>query len=135
MLEPFDYPGMVVMQKGKDQSLGLTDSSNNNNAVFRLVAGLDGKKESVSLESENQNGCFLYSDLKLFASVKLRCSSKSSDAAFKQGASFTMRDGISQYDPISFVAKGAKRNFLLQPLLSIRDENYVVYFKIQSKKE
>ncbi|KAL1832077.1 hypothetical protein ACET3Z_001728 [Daucus carota] len=40
--------------------------------------------------------------------VKLGYISESSGSAFKQGASFTLRDGISKYDPISFVAKGIK---------------------------
>ena len=84
------------------------------------------KKTSVSLESENKENCYVYSDLKLHADVKLSCISESSGSAFEQGASFTLRDEISKYDPISFVAKGKSRNFVLQPLHNIRDENYVV---------
>lgn len=75
----------------------------------------------------------MYSVANLHVSVKLKCSSGSSDVGFKQAASFTLRDGISKYDPISFVVKGATRNFLLQPLVSLRDENYFVYFNIQSE--
>lgn len=133
LLEPFDIPGMVVVQQGIDQSLGVADSSGSSNSVFLLVAGLDGKKKSVSLESERHRGCYMYSVRNLHVSVKLKCSSGSSDVGFKQAASFTLRDGISKYDPISFVAKGGTRNFVLQPLHSVRDENYVVYFNIQSQ--
>lgn len=135
MLEPFDRPGAVITHKGVDQSPVITDSPNDD-SVFRLVDGLDGNKGSVSLEAKSQKGCYLYGDLELFAGVKLKCSSTSSNAAaFREGVSFRLKDGISKYDPISFVAKGVKRNFLLQPLFNIRDENYVVYFNIQSKKD
>uniref|UniRef100_A0A251SU39 Secreted protein n=1 Tax=Helianthus annuus TaxID=4232 RepID=A0A251SU39_HELAN len=44
----------------------------------------------------------------------------------------TVNDGICNYHPISFVAKGLNVNYLLQPLYSLRDENYTVYFKIHS---
>ncbi|KAK1384297.1 putative alpha-L-arabinofuranosidase B, arabinose-binding domain-containing protein [Heracleum sosnowskyi] len=133
-LEPFDLPGMVVVERGINQSLGVEDAIGNSDSTFILVQGLDGKSETVSLESARHRGCFVYSSLDLHSSVKLKCSAGSSDVKFKQAASFRLRDGISKYDPISFVAKGEKRNFLLQPILSLRDENYVVYFKIQSNK-
>lgn len=131
MLEPFDLPGTVVMH-GKDASLGIADSSESNTSVFWLISGLDGKMNSVSLESESQRGCYVYSDLELLAEVKLTCIPQSSDDLYKEGASFALRDGISKYDPISFVAKGSSRSFVLTPIHSIRDENYVVYFNMQS---
>ncbi|KAK1402742.1 AbfB domain-containing protein [Heracleum sosnowskyi] len=131
MLEPFDLPGTVVVHS-KDESLGIADASDSSASGFRLVSGLDGKRNSVSLESESQKGCYVYSDLEVLADVKLSCISQSSDDSYKEGASFALRDGISKYDPISFVAKGSSRNFVLQPLHTIRDENYVVYFNMQS---
>lgn len=133
-LEPFDLPGMVVVERGINQILGVVDAIGSSDSTFILVQGLDGKSETVSLESVRHRGCFVYSNLDLHSSLKLKCSAGSSDLKFIQAASFRLRDGISKYDPISFVAKGAIRNFLLQPILSLRDENYVVYFKIQSKK-
>ncbi|XP_017227080.1 uncharacterized protein LOC108202951 isoform X2 [Daucus carota subsp. sativus] len=131
MLEPFDLPGTVVAH-GKDGSLGIEDFSSSSASVFHLVTGLDGRKNSVSLESGSLRGCYVYSDPELLADVKLECISRSRDSSYNEGASFTISDGISKYDPISFVAKGRSRNFVLQPLHSIRDENYVVYFDIQS---
>lgn len=133
-LEPFDLPGMVVVDRGINQTLGVADAIGISDSTFILVRGLDGKSETVSLESVRHRGCFVYSDLDLHSSVKLKCSAGSSDVKFIQAASFRLKDGISKYDPISFVAKGAKRNFLLQPISSLRDENYIVYFKFQSKK-
>ncbi|XP_059310468.1 uncharacterized protein LOC132061828 isoform X1 [Lycium ferocissimum] len=134
MLEPFDFPGMLITHQGHDSSLKITHSSDGNGSLFHLFAGLDGKDGTVSLESIAQNGCFIYSgvDYKDISSVKLNCTSKSLDAEFKQAISFKLGNGITQYHPISFVAKGATRNFLLAPLLSFKDESYTVYFNIQS---
>ncbi|CAA2965563.1 uncharacterized protein LOC111393278 [Olea europaea subsp. europaea] len=133
MLEPFDFPGMLMLHRGDGEDLEVSDISSydgKQSCGFHLVAGLDGKDGTVSLQSEKQQGCYIYSgvDYGSGASVKLNCSSDFSDAGFKQATSFMLKDGISKYHPISFVAKGAKRNFLLAPLLSLRDESYTVYF-------
>lgn len=130
MLEPFDYPGTIMTHQGKDESIVVTTfSDENDSSEFRLASGLDGKDDTVSLESEDHEGCFVYSGVDL--SVKLGCNAESSDDAFKQAASFKLQTGISQYHPISFVAKGgSERNFLLAPLYSLRDESYTVYFNI-----
>ncbi|XP_028062117.1 uncharacterized protein LOC114265503 isoform X2 [Camellia sinensis] len=129
MLEPFDFPGMLLTHQGIDETLGVADSADSG-SVFRLVAGLDGKVETVSLESESQEGCFVYSDVdyKSGTSIKLSCISGSSDNGFEGAASFIMKDGISKYHPISFVGKGVRRNFILHPLHSLWDESYTVYF-------
>ncbi|OIT02806.1 PREDICTED: uncharacterized protein LOC109227436 [Nicotiana attenuata] len=134
MLEPFDFPGMFITHQGQEQSLDITQSSDGDGSLFRLVAGLDDKDGTVSLESDAQNGCYIYSgvDYKDISSVKLNCNSESLDSEFKQAASFKLGNGITQYHPITFVAKGAMRNFVLAPLLSFRDESYTVYFNIQS---
>ncbi|KAF9686441.1 hypothetical protein SADUNF_Sadunf03G0158800 [Salix dunnii] len=132
MLEPFDLPGMLLVQQGKDRSLAVTNSADDDgSSIFRVVSGLDGKDGTVSLESGVQNGCYVYSgvDYKSGQSMKLSC--KTSATGFNQGASFVMNKGLSQYHPISFVAKGDKRNFLLAPLYSLRDESYTIYFHIQ----
>ncbi|KAB5565104.1 hypothetical protein DKX38_005158 [Salix brachista] len=132
MLEPFDLPGMLLVQQGKDRGFAVTKSADDDgSSIFRVVSGLDGKDGTVSLESGAQNGCYVYSgvDYKSGQSMKLSC--KSSDTGFNQGASFVMNKGLSQYHPISFVAKGDKRNFLLAPLYSLRDESYTIYFHIQ----
>ncbi|KAK3205169.1 hypothetical protein Dsin_019215 [Dipteronia sinensis] len=135
MLEPFDLPGMLVAHQGTNDKLVVTNSPNDgSSSYFRVVSGLDGRHETVSLESDNQKGCFVYGDGNLTsgASLKLSGSTELSNAKFKQRASFVMQKGISKYNPISFVAKGANRNFVLSPLLSFRDESYAVYFKIES---
>nr|GMD20628.1 uncharacterized protein LOC109160191 isoform X1 [Ipomoea batatas] len=134
-LEPFDYPGMVVMHQEKGNNLVVASSSHNSSSsAFLLSTGLDGKNGTVSLESTSLKGCYVYSgvDYKPGLGVKLSCMDGSSDAGFKQAASFKLETGITEYHPISFVAKGPQRNFLLAPLLSLRDESYTVYFNFQS---
>ncbi|KFK25533.1 hypothetical protein AALP_AA8G127400 [Arabis alpina] len=135
MVEPFDFPGMLVMQ-GSGNSLAVQDSSSSDKEAssFRLVAGLDGKPGSVSLRLESKKGCFVYSDQtpKPGMKLKLECDSDASDEKFKQAASFRLRTGMSQYNPMSFVMSGTERNFVLSPLFSLRDETYNVYFNVQT---
>ncbi|KAF5735763.1 hypothetical protein HS088_TW15G01279 [Tripterygium wilfordii] len=137
MLEPIDFPGFLVFSQGKDENLvvAIADSdSSKGSSVYRLVEGLDGNEGAVSLESESNKGCFVYSaeSYNSGASLKLHCQSTSSKAEFShEAASFKMSKGLSEYHSISFVAKGGERNFLLEPLLSLRDESYTVYFNIQ----
>ncbi|GFP98769.1 hypothetical protein PHJA_002020800 [Phtheirospermum japonicum] len=131
-LELFDFPSTFLSHDEESGILGVSDFSSDGKSsfVFRLVAGLDGKNGTVSLESDSERGCFVYSGLVngSGSSLKLNCSSGSLDAGFRQATSFLLQDGISKYDPISFVAKGVKRNFIVVPLLSLRDESYTVYF-------
>ena len=130
MLEPFDLPGMVIMHQGPNNTLKVSAASSAGaKSVFKVVAGLDGNQNSVSFESRDQQGCFIYSD---GADVKLACK-ENGGAGFEERVSFTMSRGLREYHPISFVAKGANRNFLLEPLLSLRDEAYTVYFNISGK--
>ncbi|XP_076918047.1 uncharacterized protein LOC143578309, partial [Bidens hawaiensis] len=130
MLEPYNLPGMVIVQQGKDQVLGIgngiSDSADQRNAEFRIVGGNDGL---IRLESVSQKGCFVHS---LDGMVKLRCDSGEPDSVFVTATSFKVNSGISSYHPISFVANGLNIKYLLQPLLSLRDEQYTVYFKIIS---
>ncbi|CAN8299493.1 unnamed protein product [Cochlearia groenlandica] len=132
-IEPFDFPGMIVMQ-ANDSSLVVQDSSSTDQEAcsFGLVSGLDGKPGSVSLESKK--GCFVYNDeaLKPGMKLKLKCDSDVTDEKFKQGASFRLSKGMSQYNPMSFVMSGTQRNFVLSPLFSLRDETYNVYFSVQT---
>ncbi|KAJ4979732.1 hypothetical protein NE237_010512 [Protea cynaroides] len=134
-LEPFDLPGMLVVQQGPNENLVVASATNDKGTLtFKVVAGLDGKNDSISLESESHQGCFVYSGLNYNAgtSAKLSCQSGAADAGFQQAVSFTFNSGRSKYHPISFVAKGARRNFLLMPLLSLRDESYTLYFDIRA---
>ena len=135
MLEPFDLPGMVVVHQGINNNLAVAaPPAHGGSSIFRLVAGLDGRAETVSLESESKKDCFVHNGVNNNSSaiIKLSCKSGSSDVNFNQASSFIMEKGLTEYHPISFVAKAPKRNFLLAPLLSFRDEFYTVYFNIQA---
>lgn len=135
LLEPFDFPGMLVMQ-ATDTSLTVQASSSTTKEAssFRLVSGVDGKPGSVSLRLESKKGCFVYSDQTPKPGMKLRveCDSDVTDEKFKQAASFRLKTGMHQYNPMSFVMSGTQRNFVLSPLFSLRDETYNVYFSLQN---
>ncbi|KAL1539610.1 hypothetical protein AAHA92_24070 [Salvia divinorum] len=132
MLELFDFPGKFVLHNGEGKSLSVSNSSSmgKQSSVFRLVAGLDGKDGTISLESKAPKGCFVYRELSndSGASVKLKCGSGTSDTEFQRASSFVLKDGVSKYHAISFIAKGVRRNFILSPLFSFIDESYTVYF-------
>ncbi|KAL9169075.1 hypothetical protein ABFS82_04G055900 [Erythranthe guttata] len=129
VLEPFDFPGMFVLHGGDGEGLGVGDSNSSNRSfAFRLTDGLDGEDGTVSLESESEKGCFVYAEVANNNGVEMKCGSGSFDDGFRRGASFRLGGGISKYDPISFVGKGVKRDFIMVPLLSLRDESYTVYF-------
>nr|XP_043634010.1 uncharacterized protein LOC122605178 [Erigeron canadensis] len=124
MLEPYSLPGSVLLHQGREESVQIDNYSDTRNSLFYLVYGDDG---SVRLEAQSEEGCFLlHSD----GIVKLRCEPGGADDQFLKETRFKVHDGISHYHPISFVAKGLRRNFLLQPLFSLRDEHYTVYFNI-----
>lgn len=124
MLEPYSLPGSFLVHQGRDQTLTVDSNSVTWNSVFYMVNNDDG---TVQLEAQTEEGCFVSNSGGV---VMLECDSSGSDDEFLKATSFVVRDGISRYDPISFVAKGLRRNFLLQPLFSLRDEHYTVYFNI-----
>lgn len=128
LIEPFDLPGTVITN---NLTLSAQKSSD---SLFNVVPGLDGNSNSVSLELGTKPGCFLVTGTNYSAGIKIQVSCKSSlqsvGGILEQAASFMQTGPLRQYHPISFVAKGMARNFLLEPLYSLRDEFYTVYFNI-----
>jgi len=128
LIEPFDLPGTVITNNLTLSAQKSTDS------LFNIVPGLDGNPNSVSLELGTKPGCFLVTGMNYSAGTKIQVSCKSSlqsiGGILEQAASFSQTDPLRQYHPISFIAKGMIRNFLLEPLYSLRDEFYIVYFNI-----
>ncbi|KAL6603832.1 hypothetical protein ACP70R_044193 [Stipagrostis hirtigluma subsp. patula] len=127
MLEPFDMPGMVVTD-----SLTLSMDKSSRSSSFNVVPGLDGAPGSVSLELGARPGCFLVT---AGEKVQVGCGSatKHSDgggAGFRRAASFVRAEPLRRYHPISFAARGVRRGFLLEPLFTLRDEFYTVYFNL-----
>jgi hypothetical protein len=123
MIEPFGLPGMVVTN-------GLTVSGEKSPAsLFNVVPGIDGEPGSVSLELGTRPGCFV---LTAGAKVQVGCRSGSGggEAGFLKAASFKRAEPLRRYHPISFAARGTRRGFLLEPLFTLRDEFYTVYFNL-----
>lgn len=134
ILEPFDLPGSCLAHQGSHDRIEIRKACDDNSyAHFRVVKGLDGRHDSISLESHNKRGCYIYNNeyLSSGTSLKLSGSTESRHYEFKAKASFRMQKGLSSYHPISFIARGKDKNFVLSPLLGIRDESYTVYFNIK----
>ncbi|XP_045826710.1 uncharacterized protein LOC123918663 [Trifolium pratense] len=131
LIEPFHLPGTIISHQEPDQPLTVVDSSKGGpSSVFLVVPGLDGRDQTISLQSQSNKDCYVHSDMSSGSGVKLSCKSNS-EAGFNQATSFVAGKGLRQYNPISFVAKGGNQNFLLEPLFNFRDEHYTVYFNIQ----
>ncbi|XP_044423843.1 uncharacterized protein [Triticum aestivum] len=119
LIEPFDMPGMAV-------SNNLTLAAEKGpSSLFNVVPGLDGAPGSVSLELAARPGCFLVT-AGAKANVQGGCGGGTGFSP--QAASFIRAEPLRRYHPISFAAKGARRGFLLEPLFTLRDEFYTVYF-------
>ncbi|KAJ3707913.1 hypothetical protein LUZ61_011618 [Rhynchospora tenuis] len=130
MIEPFDMPSMVVTN-----TLDISNTKGSD-STFRLIPGLDGTANSVSLELSTKSGCYISTgavDYSTGQKLQVLCKGSGKlrdDTTFNRAATFVPVDGVRQYDPLSFVAKGQKRNFLLEPLMGLKDEFYTVYFNV-----
>ncbi|KQK17676.1 uncharacterized protein LOC100829886 [Brachypodium distachyon] len=120
MIEPFDLPGMAITDA---LTVVRSEEKSSGSLLFNVVPGLDGKPGSVSLELGTRPGCFVVT---AGAKVQVGCGAGFSQAA----ASFARAEPLRRYHPISFVARGARRGFLLEPLFTLRDEFYTVYFNL-----
>lgn len=125
MFEPFDLPGMVVAANGTGEGLIINSDSEKGSPEFLILKGLSGEDGTISLKTKD--GCFVYTS---GVDVKLNCESGSLDDEVKLAASFIWNKGLKEYHPISFVAKGVRRSYVLEPLLGLRNETYNVYFNI-----
>nr|CAB3468422.1 unnamed protein product [Digitaria exilis] len=123
MLEPFDMPGMVVTDK---LSVSADKSSG---ALLEVVPGLNGSPGSVSLELRAMPGCFLVAGGE---EVQVGCGGGGGGGGvvFRRAATFVRAEPMRRYHPMSFAARGVRRNFLLEPLFTLRDEFYTVYFNL-----
>ncbi|XP_054797651.1 uncharacterized protein LOC129302797 [Prosopis cineraria] len=143
LLEPVHLPGRHLMHQGAEKPLLLSNTSANGSdyqsSQFRVVHGLDGRNGSVSIESVSNKGCFLYSgvDYSEGEEVKLKCKSGSSDingtaTLFNKAVSFVAGKGLKEYHPISFIAKGLSRSYLMEPIHSFADDIYTAYLDIHA---
>uniref|UniRef100_A0A0D3EFX0 Uncharacterized protein n=1 Tax=Brassica oleracea var. oleracea TaxID=109376 RepID=A0A0D3EFX0_BRAOL len=81
MIEPFDFPNMLMQATDSFLAVQASSSLDQEASRFRLVAGVDGKLGSVSLRLERKKVCFAYSDqtLKAGMKLKLKCDSDATD--------------------------------------------------------
>ncbi|XP_074293874.1 uncharacterized protein LOC141621055 [Silene latifolia] len=124
MLEPIDMPGMAIAHREKDDEIIMVNQGSPN-IVFKLINGLNGKNGTISLESVTKAGCFVRNSGR---AVIMGCK----DRNWADDASFRLMKGLKQYHPISFLAKGVDRSYVLEPIFSFRNEYYNVYFNISS---
>ncbi|CAN6201125.1 unnamed protein product [Urochloa humidicola] len=134
-VEPFDRPGMAVTN-------GLAvGGGGGRDTMFNAVPGLDGAPGSVSLELGTRPGCFVAAPAQPAGAnatgVGVWCrgdgGEEEEEAAFRRAASFARAAPLRRYDPLSFAARGMERGgFLLEPLRSLQDEFYTVYFSVVS---
>lgn len=129
-LELFDRPGMFIAHQGIDNNLNA--SQKGESTIFNVLPGLDGNNNSLSFESANLPGCFIYggTNYQVGQTVQLQCKPTESDLEFDRAVSYIANVGIKTYHPIGLIARGSKRSYLLSPLLAFRDETYTVYFRI-----
>ncbi|KAF8687752.1 hypothetical protein HU200_042684 [Digitaria exilis] len=133
-IEPFDMPGMAVTNA---LVVGRAGSSGGQDTVFHAVPGLDGAPGSVSLELGSRPGCFVTAAAGANATqVGVGCLGDGDDRGggteFRRAASFVRAAPMRRYHPLSFAARGMERGFLLEPLWSLQDEFYTVYFSLVS---
>ncbi|CAL5041951.1 unnamed protein product [Urochloa decumbens] len=135
-IEPFDRPGMAVTN-----GLAVGHAAGSLDTVFNAVPGLDGAPGSVSLELGSKPGCFVTAPAQPAGAngtrVGVGCrgdggGGDDEEKAFRRAASFERAAPLRRYDPLSFAARGAERGFLLEPLRSLQDEFYTVYFSLVS---
>lgn len=126
VIEPFDLPGATVVHQGRGKELTIsTTGASDDSSLFSFVVMRENSSMNVvALESVSKPGCFIcgYADKK----VKLDCGKA------MEKSKFFIYQGAREYNSISFVAKGGQRNFVLEPLMSLRDESYTVYFNIST---
>uniref|UniRef100_K3XV58 Alpha-L-arabinofuranosidase B arabinose-binding domain-containing protein n=2 Tax=Setaria italica TaxID=4555 RepID=K3XV58_SETIT len=130
-IEPFDRPGMAVTN-----ALDVGRPGCGRDTLFNALPGLDGAPGSVSLELGSRPGCFVTTAGANAARVGVGCrgdgGGDGDEAAFRRAASFARAAPLRRYDPLSFAARGTERGFLLEPLRSLQDEFYTVYFSLVS---
>ena len=138
-----NYPNFFLTHKGDDQlALISTDYSQtfNKSSTFHQTPALlnTSSKTAFSLELGDMPGYYI-STMKdgqnrhtstSLARLPLYASKMQPGQAFAAASTFTLEDAVFKYKPYSFVALGANRDYLLQPLNSMVDEQYTAYFNI-----
>ncbi|GAQ86714.1 hypothetical protein KFL_003070020 [Klebsormidium nitens] len=137
-LELFDTPGQFLVHNGAGHAVFVADRERSvaqgpafdDFATFKQVPGLAGPG-TVSFEALSGPGQYLSA----FGSVlvpgqglPVTLQPRQPDPAFAAASSFHVGTGLAAYHPMSFIAKGQHRDFLLFPIQAYRDESYTAYF-------
>ncbi|KAI5082381.1 hypothetical protein GOP47_0002124 [Adiantum capillus-veneris] len=139
-IELFDQPGNFLVHRDmrKVETMRVNRGYNSNqhfahlDFAFRVVSGLHFPEKYISFEAVSKPGCYLHAEQDWYQTVGLKCSTLSSDEQFQAGASFLIRKPLASYHSVSFIAKGLNKDYLLSPLMSLKDESYTVFFNITS---
>ncbi|KAH7674126.1 Beta-L-arabinofuranosidase GH127 protein [Dioscorea alata] len=131
-IEPFGFPGALVEHQGPNGTLTISRTPGNR-SIFKVITWFHDKYNTISLASKSHPNCFIYSEVNYIdgESLKLICNEdwKFNDK-FREAISFIRNMPLREYNPISFLANGVNNKFLLEPLMSLQDENYSVYFNV-----
>uniref|UniRef100_A0A0D3GIN2 Alpha-L-arabinofuranosidase B arabinose-binding domain-containing protein n=1 Tax=Oryza barthii TaxID=65489 RepID=A0A0D3GIN2_9ORYZ len=144
--------GALTMQEspvaGSDACVHATfrayHSPSGASAIDAATGRLQGRDVALSLELSTRPGCFVAAPTTAYlagAKAQVSCRKPTAaaagedddDTAFRRAASFTQAAPLRLYHPLSFSATGTDRNFLLEPLHSLQDEFYTVYFNVLTK--
>ena len=137
-----NYPNFFLTHNSDGRiALISTDGSEafNKSSTFRQTPGLlnTGSNNAYSFELNDMPGYYIStiktgeeSDGKETGYTPLYASKMQPGQAFAAASTFTFEREIFKYKPFSFVAHGANRDYLLQPINTMVDEQYTAYFNI-----
>lgn len=137
-----NYPNFFLTHNSDGRiALISTDGSEafNKSSTFHQIPGLlnTGSNKVYSFELNDMPGYYISTmrsvdhDKELKAGyTPLYASKMQPGQAFAAASTFTFEKGIFEYKPFSFVAHGVNRDYLLQPINTMVDEQYTAYFNI-----
>ena len=129
MLQSFNYPGFYICSKGVGRQLALVQddgsTSFQKNCLFELV-------------TQNQGLLFMQGDAyissykteKDMLTMQMVPATPSEHDAWISSSAFNMTVPNACYRMFSFIATGHNRQYLLEPLNAVVDEEYTAYFNI-----
>eukprot|EP00250_Pteridium_aquilinum_P011286 c19966_g1_i1 orf=356-3310(-) len=140
-VEVFNQPGsfLMHMDSGRVEVTRVNVRQNNgegcghgSKTVFQIIPGLHPQQDYISFEAVSNPGCFLYTEPDHSKTVRLGCVASESDEHFHKAASFLIHRPLASYYPMSFIAKGTNKDYVLSPVTSFMDESYTIFFNITS---
>jgi hypothetical protein len=128
-LKPFNRGGPYIHRKVDPSGLN-NERAHGEYKVFRVLPGLSGDNDTVSFEVATRSGCFIASYCDGLINVQCHSQPEGRDPEFQRRATFRSNKGLAKYHPMSFIAKGINRQYLLFPIQAYLDESYATYFNL-----